>query len=141
MPDDSNSLEAHLSTLTDLEPDELLAMVAKGVGVAEPIVGQFAKLCADIARERRLEVEAELAARLRELAMYFDKLDELRSQEVAARDMQYEALMVLLEVAKGVGDHRLIAEGMRCFQEFVKSSPALTRDFVEAVRAFDYSMK
>lgn len=131
----------HTEALSRLEPDELIALVGELVGLAEPLIGHFAKLCAEIAKQRRLEIEAKLVCRLQELAQYFDKLDELRAKEVEERDVQYQALVVLLEIAKASHDPALILQGMRCFQEYVKSSPSLTRDFVDAVKAFDQTIK
>jgi len=141
MSDDLIERATHVPPLTDLAPDELLAIVAKGVTLVEPVVGHFATICANLAKEQRLQVEAQLLARLQTLARYFDKLDELRARAEVARDSQYQALMVLLEMAQASGDHLLIAEGMRCFQEYVRNSPALTRDFVEAFKAFEVAIK
>ncbi len=122
------------------DPLKLLEIVAKGATAIDPLVGRFAQLCVDLARERRLEIEARLAARLQELSLLFAKLDELRASEVAERELQFRALSTLLDIAKSSRDVNLIAQAMQCFQDYVRSAPALTRDFSDALKGVNFSI-
>ena len=125
----------------DSEPLRLLEITADAVSAFEPLLGQFAKLCVEVAKERRLEIEARLAARLGELSRLFGEIEARRASEVADRELQFQSLSVLLEIAKASGDPALISEAMRCFKEYVRAAPALTRDFSEAWSAIEPSLQ
>lgn len=118
---------------TESDPLRLLEVTANATKSLNPLLGHFAKMCVDVARERRLEIEARLTARLQELAAIFLSLDRRHASEVADRQLQFQALSVLLDLAKGSGDPRLMTEAMQCFKQYVQSAPTFTRDFSEAM--------
>src|SRR4051794_10047781 len=100
-----------LSDLGDLypvtpEPDplRLLEFTTEAVKFLDPVIGHFAALCVGVAKEKRLEIEARLAGRLRELSDLFAAMETRRVNEVADRDLQFRALSTLLELAKASGD-------------------------------------
>lgn len=118
---------------TESDPLRLLEVTANATTSLNPILGHFAKVCIAVAREKRLEIEARLTARLQELAASFMSLDRRHASEVADRQLQFQALSVLLDLAKGSGDPRLITEAMQCFKQYVQSAPTFTRDFADAL--------
>jgi len=124
-------------TTTGLDPLRLLDLTADGVKFLDPIIGHVAKAIIGAAKEKRLEIEARLLTRLKELSDVFAALEAGRVSEMADRDRQFMALSVVLELAKVSGDPALMTRAMDAFTEYVRAAPSLTRDFTEALKAVD----
>lgn len=71
--------------------------------------------------------------RLEELTRVFQELAIRRDEEIADRERQFNAMSLVLELARDTGDPGLMLEAMKSFQEYVHSAPALTRDFTHAM--------
>lgn len=140
---DENGLEpatGQLSSISQPDPMRLLELTANAAQFLNPALGHFAKMCVDVAREKRLEIEARLSARLSELSGLFAELDKRRKDEIADRELQFLSLSVLFDIAKSSGDAALITEAMQCFKEYVRGAPSLTRDFTDALKAAEASL-
>jgi hypothetical protein len=122
------------------DPLQPLEVVAKCLTAIAPLLGQLTGLYVELVREQRLVIEARLAARVTELAAFFNELADMRIQELDQRELQYRALSLLLDIARASGNAMLIAQAMASFNAYVRASPTLTRDFADALKAANFSL-
>jgi hypothetical protein len=126
-----------IETVMELEEiKKQIGTMAVGSDIAsvlDSLIGAVAKSAADALRERRLEVEARLRARLSELAELFRELDQTRVLQVEDRESQRQALLIILDLAKETRIPSIIEHAMLCFRQYSQSSPSYTKEFIDSL--------